>query len=153
MNQLEKRKALELGGPTWGPSTIIKSWGPPPTNWMRVHQMRVDLADETPSVLDTWILAQKTIWFGWLFFFHNTAPFYHLPFFCPTTLNCILKAKPKGFKLLNICCVENWIVWSIWKLVLECLPRSEFIFFCFLQWASLIGPSQKNSENLEPAQV
>jgi hypothetical protein len=47
-----------------------------PTNWMRVQQMRVDLADETPSVLDAWILAQKTIMI-WMILFFSTIP---LPF-------------------------------------------------------------------------
>jgi hypothetical protein len=83
------------------------------------------------------------------FFSHYTAPFYHLPFFCPTTLNCILKANQKGFKLLNVCHVE---LDSVMDMEISFrVPSKVRIFFNFLQWASLIGPSQKNSKNLEAA--
>jgi hypothetical protein len=150
MNQLEKRKALKQVPPL--EVLLLLSLGDP-TNWTRVHQMRDDLANETPSILDAWILAQKTRWFGWLLFtlYRSLSP----PsfFFCPTTLNCIFKANnQKVSNCWMFCHVE---LDSVIHMEISYRVPSKFriIFFVFWQWASLIGPSQKNSENLEAAQV
>jgi hypothetical protein len=73
-------------------------------------------------------------------------------FFGPTTLNCFLKANQKVSKLLNVCHVELDSVIDM-ETSFRVPSKVRIFFFCFLQWASLIGPSHKNSENLDDALV